>query len=64
MKNSKNRTIENIHVVAVGGFINQDSVPNKFLLPYATYMCDRWHLFDSIFPNPPPKMFGLIKHYL
>ena len=65
LKNSKNRTNENINVIAADGFINQDCVTNKFGLPNAIYMCDTWHLFDSILP----KRFGidtynLIKTYL
>ena len=65
IKNSQKRTNETIHVVAADGFINQDCVTNKFGLPHATYMCDTWHLFDSILP----KRFGvptftLIKSYL
>ena len=55
IKNSKKRTNENIHVIAADGFINQDCVTNKFGLPNAIYMCDMWHLFDSILP----KRFGL-----
>ena len=65
LQNSKKRTNETIHVVAADGFINQDCVTNKFGLPNAIYMCDTWHLFDSILP----KRFGistfeLIKPYL
>ena len=65
LKNSKRRTNKNIHVIATDEFINQDCVTNEFRLPNATYMCDTWHLFDSILP----KRFGLetfnsIKIYL
>lgn len=55
LKNSRRRTNENIHVIAADGFINQDCVTNRFGLPNAIYMCDMWHLFDSILP----KRFGL-----
>jgi len=65
IKNSKKRTNETIHVVAADGFINQDCVTNKFGLPHATYMCDTWHLFDSILPKRFGIVtFGLIKSYL
>ena len=65
LKKSKKRTNENIHIIAIDEFINQDCVTNKFGLPHATDMCDTRHLFDSIFP----KYFGidtfnLIKTYL
>ena len=53
-----------IHVIAADGFINQDCVTNKFALPNATYMCDSWHLFDSILPKRfGVDTFNLIKSY-
>ena len=65
LKNSHKRTNENIHVIAADGFINQDCVTNKFGLPHATYMCDTWHLFDSILPKRfGIDTFGQIKPYL
>ena len=65
LKNSKKRTSENINVIAADGFINQDCVTNKFGLPNATYMCDTWHLFDSILPKRfGVETFNLIKTYL
>jgi len=65
LKNSKKRTNETIHVIAADGFINQDCVTNKFGLPHAIYMCDTWHLFDSILPKRfGVSTFGVIKPYL
>ena len=52
-------------MIAADGFINQDCVTNKFGLPHAIYMCDTWHLFDSILPKHfGIDTFGLIKPYL
>ena len=65
LKNSKRRTNEMINVIAADGFINQDCVTNKFGLTNATYMCDMWHLFDSILPKCfGVDIFTLIKSYL
>ena len=65
LRNSKRRSNENIHVIAADGFINQDCVTNKFGLPNATYMCDVWHLFDSILPKRfGNETFNAIKTYL
>ena len=35
-------------------FVTQDTVSEKFQIPNAIYMVDKWHLFESILP----KRFG------
>ena len=60
-----NRKRKDVYVVTTDGFVTQETVTDKFELPNAIYMADRWHLLDSILPNRFGKVvFEKITHFL